>query len=102
MRRRGARSHGREAPGGLLRSLLAAGIALFGLACIAFIPSTSNIAILVALFIVVGASTALVEIGQGAHTAELLDDEVRGRGFGLVGLVDGIADLVSSVVAGVL
>ncbi len=84
------------------RRVLVAGIALFGLACVAFIPATTNVAILAALFIMVGASTALVETGQGAHTAELLDDEVRGRGFGLVGLVDGIGDLVSSVVVGIL
>ena len=37
-----------------------------------------------------------------AHAAELLDPSVRGRGFGLLGLVDGIGDLVSSVVVGIL
>lgn len=84
------------------RRVLVAGIALFALACVAFIPGSSNITVLVVLFVTVGTSTALVETGQGAHTAELLDDEVRGRGFGLVGLVDGIGDLVSSVVVGVL
>ena len=50
----------------------------------------------------VGASTAFVETGQGAYAAELLHDSIRGRGFGVLGLVDGIGDLVSSVVVGVL
>jgi hypothetical protein len=47
-------------------------------------------------------STALVETGEGAYGAELLDEPVRGRGFGLFGMVDGVGDLVSSVVVGVL
>jgi len=59
-------------------------------------------AALAMLFAAVGASTALVETGEGAHAAELLDPAIRGRGFGLLGLVDGIGDLVSSVVVGVL
>jgi dipeptide/tripeptide permease len=54
------------------------------------------------LFVTVGASTGLVETGQGSHAAELLDPGVRGRGFGLLGLVDGVGDLVSSVVVGTL
>jgi sugar phosphate permease len=31
-----------------------------------------------------------------------LHDSIRGRGFGILGLVDGIGDLVSSVVVGIL
>ena len=84
------------------RRILVLGIALFAVACVAFIPATSNLVVLVILFSLVGISTALVETGEGAHTAELLEDEVRGRGFGLVGLVDGIGDLVSSVAVGIL
>ena len=57
---------------------------------------------LAVLFVAVGASTALVETGEGSHAAELLDPAIRGRGFGLLGLVDGIGDLVSSVVVGIL
>ena len=54
------------------------------------------------LFVAVGASTALVDTGEGSHAAELLHDSVRGRGFGLLGLVDGIGDLLSSVIVGAL
>jgi MFS family permease len=84
------------------RRVLVTGIALFALACVAFIPGSHNIPVLVVLFVTVGASTALVETAQGAHAAELLDTRVRGRGFGLLGLVDGIGDLVSSLVVGIL
>ena len=54
------------------------------------------------MFVVVGASTGLVETAQGAHAAELLEPGVRGRGYGLIGLVEGVGDLVSSVVVGFL
>ena len=57
---------------------------------------------LAVLFVVVGTSTALVETGEGSYASEILPEHVRGRGFGLLGLVDGIGDLVSSVVVGVL
>ena len=54
------------------------------------------------LFVAVGASTGLVETGQAAYAAELLPPDVRGRGDGLLGLAEGVGDLVSSVVVGVL
>lgn len=84
------------------RHILVAGIALFALASAGFISGTRSIATLGVLFVAVGASTALVETGESAHAAELLHDSIRGRGFGLLGLVDGVGDLVSSVVVGVL
>ena len=84
------------------RTVLIGGVVLFGAACGAFAFGSANLAVLVGLFVAVGTSTALVETGQGAHAAELLDPAVRGRGFGVLGLVDGVGDLLSSVVVGVL
>jgi MFS family permease len=84
------------------RVVLVAGVALFGVACLAFMTDAASIAVLAVLFAVIGASTALVETGEGSHAAELLDESMRGRGFGLLGLVDGVGDLVSSVVVGML
>jgi len=84
------------------RRVLVAGVALFSLACLGFIPGSANIGVLALLFVTVGASTALVETGEASHAAELLDPAVRGRGFGLLGLVDGVGDLISSVVVGTL
>lgn len=83
-------------------SVLIAGVTVFGAACVVFALGSAQIPILAVLFISVGASTAMVETGQSAHASELLDPAIRGRGFGLLGLVDGIGDLVSSVVVGVL
>jgi len=84
------------------RHVLVAGIVLFGAACIVFAFGPTNLALLALLFVAVGSSTALVETGEGSHAAELLHDSVRGRGFGVLGLVDGIGDLVSSVLVGIL
>jgi len=84
------------------RLVLAVGVALFGAACVVFAFGSADVVVLGVLFVAVGASTALVETGEGAHAAELLDPAIRGRGFGLLGLVDGVGDLVSSVVVGIL
>jgi MFS family permease len=78
------------------------GIALFGLACLVFAFGSANVTVLGLLFVAVGASTGMVETAQGSHASEILPDHLRGRGFGILGLVDGIGDLVSSVVVGVL
>jgi MFS family permease len=84
------------------RRVLAFGIGLFAIASVGFVGASREIAVLALLFVLVGASTALVETAQGAYAAQLLPDEVRGRGFGALGLVEGVGDLVSSVVVGVL
>lgn len=84
------------------RRVLVAGIVLFAVACAGFAFGSPNVGTLAALFVAVGVSAGLVETGQSAHVAELLEPAIRRRGFGLVGLVDGVGDLVSSVVVGVL
>jgi MFS family permease len=84
------------------RPVLIAGIVLFAGTCAVFALGVAHPVALAALFVAVGASTGFVETAQGAHAAELLDPAVRGRGFGLLGLVDGVGDLVSSVVVGTL
>jgi MFS family permease len=84
------------------RRTLVGGFVLFGVACVLFALAPTNIVLLGLLFVAVGASTALVETGEGSYAAELLHDSVRGRGFGLLGLVDGVGDLVSSVLVGIL
>src|SRR5207245_9710186 len=65
------------------RPILVAGVALFGGTCVAFAVGSANVAVLAALFVAVGASTALVETGEGAHASELLDPAIRCRGCGL-------------------
>ena len=84
------------------RPVLISGIALFGAASVGFAFSPTRVWVLALLFVAVGSSAGLVETGEASHAAELLDDHIRGRGFGLLGLVDGVGDLISSVVVGLL
>ncbi|MGZ5214252.1 MAG: MFS transporter [Actinomycetota bacterium] len=84
------------------RNVLVVGIGLFGLACLAFVFGPTRVPALGVLFVAIGASTAMVETAEGSHASELLPPSIRGRGFGLLGLVDGIGDLVSSLVIGVI
>jgi len=84
------------------RLMLVAGVMLFALACVGFAVGSASIPVLAILFVAVGASTGMVETAEGSHASEILPEHVRGRGFGLLGLVDGVGDLVSSIVVGVL
>jgi len=84
------------------RLVLVAGVALFALACLAFAFSPTSIPLLAVLFMAVGTSTAVVETAEGSHAAELLPEAIRGRGYGLIGLVDGVGDLISSIAVGLL
>jgi MFS family permease len=84
------------------RRVLVAGVVVFAAASLAFVAASRAVLLLLLLFVLVGASTALVETAQGAYAAELLPEEIRGRGFGLLGVVESVGDLVSSVVVGVL
>lgn len=84
------------------RPVLIIGFLLFAGACAAFATGPTSVPVLTLLFVAVGVSTGMVETSQSAHASELLDDQVRGRGFGLMGFVDGIGDLVSSLVVGAL
>lgn len=84
------------------RLVLVLGIMLFAAASFALALGSSNLAVLACLFVAVGASTGMVETAQASLAAELLAEHVRGRGFGILGLVEGVGDLVSSVVVGVL
>ena len=84
------------------RPVIIAGIVAFGAACVGFAFGSANIAVLAVLFAIVGASTGMVETAQSAYAAQLVPDHLRGRAFGLLGMVEGIGDLVSSVAVGVL
>jgi MFS family permease len=84
------------------RRVLIVGVGLFGVACLAFAAGPTNVPLLAGLFCAIGASTAMVETAESSHASELLPSAIRGRGFGLLGLVDGVGDLASSVVVGVL
>ncbi|HXE89344.1 MAG TPA: MFS transporter [Terriglobales bacterium] len=75
--------------------LLFAGVALgFGVA--------GSLVPLVALFVGAGLYIGMVDALEASYAAQLLPEAVRGSGFGLLGLVNGIGDLISSAAVGFL
>jgi MFS family permease len=85
------------------RRVLTVGFGLFGAACVGFaVLAPRSPWVLAILFAAVGASTALVETAQKAYATELVEAGARGRAFGVLGVVDGVGDLVSSLVVGAL
>lgn len=54
------------------------------------------------LFALAGISIAVVDSLEGALTADLVGAELRGTAYGIVGAVNGVGDLVASVLVGSL
>jgi MFS family permease len=66
-------------------------------------PSVRILPVAVALaFAAAGAGIGLAEPTQSAVVAQLLPDRLRGSGFGVLGAVQAIGDLVATVAAGLL
>jgi MFS family permease len=84
------------------RFLVGLGYAIFALYCIGFVALPATIASFVVLFLLAGVETGLIDVMERAYAADLLAKDVRGTGFGLLTTVDGIGDLASSAIAGVL
>jgi MFS family permease len=84
------------------RGILAVGY-LFAVAAFAgFIFEPPTIPMLAVLFGLAGIHDAIQQSVEKSLAAELLPGNIRGSGFGVLAAVNGIGDLVSSVVVGVL
>lgn len=66
----------------------------------AFWRRLGSIPWLLLAFLLAGISIAVVDALEGASTADLVASELRGTGYGVLGTVNGIGDLVASVVVG--
>jgi sugar phosphate permease len=62
----------------------------------------SDLPYLTLLFAAAGVFIAVEDALEGAIAAELLPAETRGLGYGVLGTVNGVGDLFSSVIVGVL
>ncbi len=92
--------HGRRGP--LVVGYLLGGVVTLGFAA-AFLAQTTSLVVLGALFAGAGAFMAVEEALEGAMTADLVPDKtVRGTAYGILGTVNGLGDLFSSVLVGVL
>lgn len=84
------------------RALLALGYLLFALMCIGFYVFDGRISALPPLFALGGLYIAIVDTVEGAFAAELLPEHLRATGYGVLGTVNGVGDLVSSLAVGLL
>jgi MFS family permease len=84
------------------KQILALGYALFGLMCLLFMYSTSNIAILAVVFILAGVYIGIVDSMERALAADLLPLSQRGTGYGALATVNSFGDLLSSILVGLL
>lgn len=78
------------------------GYITLALTYLGFTLHPSSITIIASLFILAGFSKALVSGGERAIAAEILPINLRGTGYGLLSLTQGIGDLASSVAVGLL
>ena len=82
--------------------LLGVGYLFNALACFILSWWTGNILFIGLAFVAVGLQLAFTDTTEGALAAELLPKEVCGTGYGALQFVDGVGDLISSAVVGIL
>jgi MFS family permease len=84
------------------RGLLAMGYGSAAVMCVGFIFPLSSLWYLGVLFALAGTYIAVEDALEGAIAADLLPPEIRGLGYGMLGTVNGIGDLCSSIIVGLL
>ncbi len=84
------------------RSLLAAGYLSAAVMCLGFLLPVSSLWYLGVLFALAGTYIAVEDALEGAIAADLLPSEVRGLGYGMLGTVNDLGDLFSSIIVGTL
>jgi MFS family permease len=84
------------------REVLAGGYALAAVMGIGWIFAVPSAWYLALLFAVGGSFIAAEDTLEGALAADLLPEEIRGTGYGVLATVNGLGDFVSSIVVGLL
>ncbi len=84
------------------RGLLASGYLVAGVTYAGFLFAPPTLPVLAVLFALAGAHVAVQQSLEKSLAAELLPVELRGSGFGALATTNGIGDLASSVIVGVL
>ena len=86
----------------ILVSGYALGVATAGLVALAFALHSESVVLLGAVFVLAGLYIAVQEALEGAMTADFVPRETRSVGYGVLGAVNGVGDLVSSIMVGVV
>lgn len=84
------------------RALLAGGYVLAAVTFAGFMHATADLRYLTLLFAAAGVFIAIEDALEAAVAAELLPAETRGLGYGVLGSVNGVGDLCSSLIVGLL
>jgi MFS family permease len=84
------------------RGLLALGYGLAAIMGIGWIVAVPSVWMLVLLFAMGGTFIAAEDALEGALAADLLPEDVRGTGYGVLATVNGLGDFLSSIIVGAL
>lgn len=84
------------------RGLLALGYLLAVVMNLTLVAAVPNLAYLGLIFVLGGTVIAIEDALEGAIAADLLPEEVRGTGYGVLATVNGLGDFLSSLVVGAL
>jgi len=84
------------------RGLLALGYGVAALMGIGWIVAVPSVWLLGLLFALGGTFIAAEDALEGALAADLLPEDVRGTGYGVLATVNGLGDFLSSIVVGAL
>jgi MFS family permease len=84
------------------RTLLGLGYFLFALMCVGFILEPPSLWAMTILFSLAGIYVALVDSMERAMAGDLLPQDMRGTGYGVLSMVNGIGDFISSFAVGLL
>jgi MFS family permease len=69
---------------------------------LAFRQGQASMPLLALIFSLAGLVNGIQDTLEGATTADLVPEDHRGLGFGLLGAVNGVGDLLSSLLVGAL
>jgi MFS family permease len=84
------------------RIAFGAGAALYVLAYAGFAATSHNVGSLAAAFALAGGGIGLAETAESTIIAQALPDKLRGSGFGVLGGLQSVGDLLASTVVGAL
>ncbi len=78
------------------------GSAMVVLLIVAFVSGADSLLLLGAIFFLAGLCIAVQEALEAAVTADLVPQEIRSTSYGILGAVNGVGDLFSSIAVGLL
>lgn len=82
--------------------LMACGFGLFAVVTFSMLFAGAHIPLWIFIFMCAGSSAGIITAVEKSYAAQLLPETTRGIGFGLLQSTDGLGDLLSSAIVGLL